>query len=103
MFEEEGTYLHMIWECSLVHPFWCKILAILEEWMGSNLPVEPRLCLLGDKSMIPNIEKNKFTLIKIGCITAARMILRNWKIFKRLLFNLVLYLCCHVHIFCCQK
>lgn len=77
--EEEGTYLHMIWECSLVHPFWCKILAILEEWMGSNLPVEPRLCLLGNKPMIPNIEKNKFTLIKIGCITAARMILRNWK------------------------
>ncbi len=29
--------------------------------------------------MVPNIAKNEFTLIKIGCITAARMILRNWK------------------------
>ncbi len=29
--------------------------------------------------MVPNIAKKDFTLIKIGCITAARMILRNWK------------------------
>ncbi len=77
--KEEGTYLHMIWECSLVQPFWRKILRIFEEWLGFNLPVKPQLCLLGDKSVVPNIAKNDFTLIKIGCITAARMILRNWK------------------------
>ncbi len=77
--KEEGTYLHMIWECSLVQPFWRKILRIFEEWLGFNLPVKPQLCLLGDKSVVPNIAKNDFTLIKIGCIRAARMILRNWK------------------------
>ncbi len=69
----------MIWECSLVQPFWRKILRIFEEWLGFNLPVKPQLCLLGDKSVVPNIAKNEFTLIKIGCITATRMILRNWK------------------------
>ncbi len=47
--------------------------------VGISLPVKPQLCLLGDKSVLPNIAKNEFTLIKIGCITAARMILRNWK------------------------
>ncbi len=67
----------MIWECSLVQPFWRKILRIFEEWLGFNLPVKPQLCLLGDKSVVPNIAKNEFTLIKIGCITATRMILRN--------------------------
>ncbi len=77
--KEEGTYLHMIWECSLVQPFWRKILRIFEEWLGFNLPVKPQLCLLGDKSVVPNIAKNEFTLIKIGCITAARMILHNCK------------------------
>ncbi len=83
--KEEGTYLHMIWECSLVQPFWRKILRIFEEWLGFNLPVKPQIRLLGDKSVVPNIAKNEmkiytifihsknaFTLIKIGCITAAR-------------------------------
>lgn len=64
---------------SLVQPFWHKTLRILEEWLGFNLPVEPQLCLLGDKSVVPYIAKNAFTLVKTGCITAARMILRNWK------------------------
>ncbi len=38
--KEEGTYLHMIWECSLVQP-----------WLGFNLPVKPQIRLLGDKSV----------------------------------------------------
>ncbi len=53
----------MIWECSLVQPFWRKILRIFEVWLGFNLPVKPQLCLLGDKSVVPNIAKNDFTLI----------------------------------------
>lgn len=75
----DGTYLHMFWECSYVHPFWSKILGILEKWLGFSLPACPRLCLLGDKSVVPSISKQAFTVVKLCFITAARIILRNWK------------------------
>lgn len=82
--ETDGTFLHMLWECSYVHPFWCKILGILEEWLGFSLPADPRLCLLGDKSVVPSISKHAFTVVKLCCITTLRIILRNWKCVKTL-------------------
>lgn len=69
----------MMWECSLVYPFWCKILEILEEWLGSNIRHEPQLRFLEDKSVVPNVAKNAFVLIKVSCITAPRMILCKGK------------------------
>lgn len=69
-----GTCLHI---CSMAHPF--NILKILGNWSSSTLPLHPRFCLLGNKTMIPNITNNKFNILKVGFITAARLILQNWK------------------------
>ncbi len=66
--KEEGTYLHMIWECSLVQPFWRKILRIFEEWLGFNLPVKPQLRLLGDKSVVLVWQKMKWNFTKFSFI-----------------------------------
>uniref|UniRef100_A0AAR2JV89 Uncharacterized protein n=1 Tax=Pygocentrus nattereri TaxID=42514 RepID=A0AAR2JV89_PYGNA len=36
-----GTFLHLIWECPLVEPFWHSVLKFLETWAGVALPVSP--------------------------------------------------------------
>uniref|UniRef100_A0AAR2IK62 Reverse transcriptase zinc-binding domain-containing protein n=1 Tax=Pygocentrus nattereri TaxID=42514 RepID=A0AAR2IK62_PYGNA len=55
--KEMGTFLHLIWECPLVEPFWHSVLKFLETWAGVALPVSPRLCLLGDKTETPTLTK----------------------------------------------
>ena len=40
-------------------PLWVKIVAVLSGWLGSAIPLTPELCLLGDKSQIPNISKGR--------------------------------------------
>lgn len=76
---EVGTYLHCLWECSLVTPFWTKVLGVLSAWSGSEVPQTPELCLLGDRSQMPNVTKGAFSVIMVGLVTASRIILRHWK------------------------
>ena len=70
----------MIWDCRMVNPFWCTVLEFLEKWVKVKLPRDPRLCLLGDRVVVPAVSKNDFTIIKVGLITAARILLRHWKV-----------------------
>ncbi len=48
--------------------------------MGSALPPEPRPCLFGDRTVVPNVTAKTFTVVKVGIITAARILLCNWKL-----------------------
>lgn len=77
--KETGTFLHLIWDCAMVKPFWGKILKFLETWITVNLPLCPRLCLLGDKSVIPRLTKEVHSVLMVGLASAARIILRHWK------------------------
>ena len=77
--KETGTFLHLIWDCGMVKPFWCKILKFLETWTTINLPICPHLCLLGDKTVIPQLTKDAHTVLIVGITSAARIILRHWK------------------------
>ncbi len=43
------------------------------------MPPEPWLCLLGDRTVVPNVTTT-FTVVKVGTITGARILLRNWKL-----------------------
>lgn len=75
-----GTFLHSLWECSLVYPFWKEVIAKLGVWLENSLPESPQLCLLGDRSELPpGISKAEFGLALTGFITAARIILRHCK------------------------
>lgn len=77
--EETGTFLHAIWECKCINPFWEKIIEYIGKWVGLTIPVSLRLCLLGDQTELPNISKYDLAVIKLGAVTAARIILRVWK------------------------
>lgn len=74
-----GTLLHCIWECPVIQPFWKTVLDNLSKWLGSGIPLSPRLCLLGDRSQIVNISSGEFSVIMAGTTTAARAILKLWK------------------------
>ncbi len=74
-----GTLLHCIWKCTLVAPFWVKVVDFLSEWSGVTVPLTPAMCLLGDRSQIPNASKRTFSVIMVGLVTASRVILRHWK------------------------
>lgn len=75
----KGTFMHVIWECNKVRPFWEKVVDQIGTWIGKTTPKSPRLCLLGDKSVIPGVTKCEYVVIKVGVITAARVILSVWK------------------------
>lgn len=74
-----GTFLHCIWECPLVAPFWAEAVDFLSEWSGEVIPLTPVMCLLGDRSQIPTVPKKLLSVIIVGLITASRVILRHWK------------------------
>ena len=77
---DNGTFLHALWDCPVTLPFWKEVLVKLGDLVGRSLPVSPLFCLLGDGTMLPHgITRAQHALITAGLITAARLILRNWK------------------------
>ena len=48
-----GSYLHLLWDCPLVFPFWKQIIKTIADWLATPLPESPQLCLLGDRSLLP--------------------------------------------------
>lgn len=77
--KEMGTFLHLLWECPMVEPFWRSVLKYLEVWAGVVLPLSPRLCLLGDKTETPPLTNSAYSVLMVGITSAARIILRHWK------------------------
>uniref|UniRef100_A0A8D0CSR3 Uncharacterized protein n=1 Tax=Sander lucioperca TaxID=283035 RepID=A0A8D0CSR3_SANLU len=67
---EMGTFLYLIWECSMVKPCWHNILEFLGTWAGETMPVSPRLCLLGDETETPTLKKN---ILKVSQYLGAYM------------------------------
>lgn len=75
-----GSYVHLLWDCPLVLPFWKQVLHVIGEWLDAPLPESPQLCLLGDRTILPpNVTKVEFALASAGFIIAVRIILRHWK------------------------
>lgn len=72
-----GTFLHAIWECKFVKPFWVKVIEYTGTRVELTIPVSPRLCPLGDQTELSNISKYDPAVIKLGVVTAAGMILRG--------------------------
>ena len=76
---EVGTFVHVLWECKLINPFWGEVLKHMEKGLGMTIPKSPRLCLLGDRTEIPTASKYDLAVIKVGIVSAALIILRLWK------------------------
>lgn len=44
-----GTFLHAVWECPVVLPFWKEVLVKLGEWVEQSLSHSPQLVFVGTK------------------------------------------------------
>lgn len=47
--------------------------------MGSTIAILPKLCLLGDRTEMPNFSKCNLIVIKVVEVFSARVILRLWE------------------------
>lgn len=74
-----NKYFHALWQCTKIQPFWEPVLRHLDEGLGFNIPLSPRICLLGDKTEVPYFKNDVFSLIIVNITTAAHIILRFWK------------------------
>lgn len=75
----KGTLIHALWECPVISAFWSSVLSYMQGWLSCNLPKSPRLCLLGDKSEVPMLNKHTFRVLNTALVTCARLILKFWK------------------------
>ena len=80
--KEAGTFLHCMWECPTIQPFWRIILEYLGNWVRRNSPISPRLCLLADRRQLHNMSSREFSVIMVGFTVASRTILKHWKMPK---------------------
>ena len=62
-----------------MRPFWRGVLEHLGTWLGRALPLSPKLCLLGDRSEVLEVSKFDYAVLKMGFISASRLILQLWK------------------------
>ena len=62
-----------------MRPFWRGVLGCLETWLGRTLPLSAKLCLLGDRSEVLELSKYDYSVLKVGFLTASRLILQLWK------------------------
>ena len=75
----QGTLMHAPWECPLVFPIWNNVLNYMQSWLSCNVPKSPRLCLLGDKTEVPFLNRHSFRVLNTALLTCARLILKLWK------------------------
>ena len=73
-----GTLIHMFWSCPCLNTSWISIVNELSDIIGTTIPTEPRIILLGDTSMI-KVNKNKLKFIRIALIIANKCIAMQWK------------------------
>lgn len=59
------TFLHCMWECTLVAQFWVEVVDFLSGWSGLTIPLSPFMCLLGDRFQLPN-KSQKYILCYYG-------------------------------------
>lgn len=71
--------LYMGVYCTLVRPFWIKVLEVRGRWFATAIPLTAMLRLLRDRFRIPIVSKSAFSVILVGMITANRINLSHSK------------------------
>ena len=76
--KDEGTYLHMIWECSPVCQFWNKSASKLSALINDTIPVTISVLILNDLSA-PQLSNMQKHAVFAGLTAAKKMMATRWK------------------------
>ena len=71
---QEGSFIHVMWACPSVLPFWRDVIQTVQDWLHIPIPESAQSCLLGDGSCLPGLSKPAFALALTGFVSAARVL-----------------------------
>ena len=74
---QEGTYLHMVWDCRLIKQFWTEVCQCVSKITGTPLEPDPAVFLLGILSRLMNQSNNK--CLAIAITVAKKLLFCQWK------------------------
>lgn len=71
---ERGNHVQVLWECSKAFPFWRHVLNFVGQYLKCDLPFsQKRLCPLGDRGVLPQLDKSVMRVLMIGLVTSAKI------------------------------
>lgn len=80
---EKGTLYHCIWQCTEIQLFWQEVKHHLQNILHINIPLVPRLFILGLYPSTFKIRKSQNILLDLGILLAKRLVAINWKNINR--------------------
>ena len=81
--DEKGTLFHCMWQCCKIKQFWGEVQKETEKIISKDIPMDPRLFILGLYPKSHNYSKNDQIMIDMCLLHARRSIAISWKNIKR--------------------
>lgn len=71
------SFYHLLWSCPDIQNYWAQIITFLHDHMGSPIPLDPKLCLLG---LFPDTAMDKYLAIFLGetLFCARKLVAKRW-------------------------
>lgn len=69
----------MLWSFPDLEDYWKGLLEIIAIVVGTNVPREPRLILLGDTSLLKEQKGVNLRFVRIALLAAIKCIMLRWK------------------------
>ena len=77
--EEEGTLMHMLWDCPLIRDYWGGIRDHIEHVLGYEIPFSPRLYILGDPSVLDDLTPYDAEWAQTALMLGRKLIMCEWR------------------------
>lgn len=76
---EQGDLIHVLWSCDKVQEFWERICENICQVSGTQIPLSPRVFVLGEGSILPGGDKYIKNWVQTSLMIGRQILLRNWK------------------------
>lgn len=76
---EKGTLFHCVWQCTEIQLFWQEVKQHIQNILHIQIPLVPRLFILGLYPYTLRIRKSQKMFLDLGLLLAKRLVAINWK------------------------
>uniref|UniRef100_A0AAR2L8Q3 Uncharacterized protein n=1 Tax=Pygocentrus nattereri TaxID=42514 RepID=A0AAR2L8Q3_PYGNA len=77
--KKKGTLFHCLWQCAYIRRYWEAVRDGIQNILCIQIPLDPKLFLLGIYPMNYKIRKRHQQFLEIGILLAKRVIAVSWK------------------------